>query len=223
MGGYFGSKATSGLCQPIIALMPPHDTYIETHLGGGAIMRRKPPARRNIGIDLHARALARFECDYPVELIHGCAHRFLAEYEYQGRELVYCDPPYLEHTRSSGRRYRFDYKERDHIELLALLHSLPCHVILSGYPSPLYDERLAGWHSIELQVMNQGGVRTEKLWFNFAVQRVHWPRYAGKNHTDRQRIKRKAESWGRRYASLPPAERLAVLSALMAVDAHETA
>ena len=39
--GYFGSKATSGLCQPIIAMMPPHDTYIETHLGGGAIMRRK--------------------------------------------------------------------------------------------------------------------------------------------------------------------------------------
>jgi DNA adenine methylase len=40
MGSYFGSKATSGLCQAIIALMPPHDTYIETHLGGGAIMKR---------------------------------------------------------------------------------------------------------------------------------------------------------------------------------------
>ena len=37
--GYFGSKATSGLCQPLIAMMPPHDTYIETHLGGGAILR----------------------------------------------------------------------------------------------------------------------------------------------------------------------------------------
>ncbi len=49
MGSYFGSKATSGLCQPIIALMPPHDTYIETHLGGGAIMKRKPPALHNIG------------------------------------------------------------------------------------------------------------------------------------------------------------------------------
>ena len=47
MGSYFGSKATSGLCQPIIALMPPHDTYIETHLGGGAIMKRKPPALHN--------------------------------------------------------------------------------------------------------------------------------------------------------------------------------
>ena len=60
MGRYFGSKATSGLCQAIIALMPPHDTYVETHLGGGAIMQRKPPALRNIGIDRDERALARF-------------------------------------------------------------------------------------------------------------------------------------------------------------------
>jgi len=223
MGGYFGSKATSGLCQPIIALMPPHDTYIETHLGGGAIMQRKPPALRNIGIDLDQRALSQFECGYPVQLVHTCAHRFLAEYEYRGRELVYCDPPYLKHTRSSGRRYRFDYEELDHVALLTLLERLPCQVILSGYPSALYDELLPEWQSIELQVMNQGGVRTEKLWFNFAIDRVHWPRYAGKNHTDRQRVKRKAESWSRRYQALPPAERLAVLSALMAVDAHETA
>ncbi|MDT0498385.1 hypothetical protein RM530_13580, partial [Algiphilus sp. W345] len=35
------------------------------------------------------------------------------------------------------------------------------------------------------------------------VDRVHWARYAGKNHTDRQRIKRKAENWGRRYRALP--------------------
>ena len=82
MGSYFGSKATSGLCQPIIALMPPHDTYIETHLGGGAIMKRKPPALHNIGIDLNPRALAVFECDYPVKKVNDCAHRFLAEYDY---------------------------------------------------------------------------------------------------------------------------------------------
>ena len=29
---WFGSKATSGLCQALIALMPPHAVYIETHL-----------------------------------------------------------------------------------------------------------------------------------------------------------------------------------------------
>jgi site-specific DNA-adenine methylase len=219
MGGYFGSKATSGLCQAIIALMPPHDTYIESHLGGGAIMQRKPPALRNIGIDRDQRALEKFRCPYPVERIHGCAHRFLAKYDYRGRELVYCDPPYLKETRTSGRCYRFDYEEQDHLELLGLLKKLPCQVIVSGYPSALYDQWLAGWESLELQVMNQGGVRTEKVWFNFRCERVHWARYAGKNHTDRQRIKRKAENWARRYRSLPPGERLAVLAALMGVEA----
>lgn len=221
MSGYFGSKATSGLCQPIIAMMPPHDTYIETHLGGGAIMKRKPPARHNIGIDVDARALACFGCEYPVELVHGCAHRFLAEHEYRGRELIYSDPPYLQSTRSSGRRYRFDYDERDHIALLELLRRVPCAVMVSGYPSALYEELLDGWGSVELQVMNQAGVRTEKLWLNFTVDRVHWASYAGKNFTDRQRVKRKAANWGRRYRELPRAERVAVLAAMMAVEAQE--
>jgi hypothetical protein len=221
MGSYFGSKATSGLCQAIIALMPPHDTYIETHLGGGAIMQRKPPALRNIGIDLDARALKRLRCDYPVEKVHGCAHRFLAEYPFMGRELLYCDPPYLLHTRTSGRRYRYDYEGQDHVELLALLKAVPCPVILSGYPTALYDEQLADWRTLEVQVMNQAGVRTEKLWLNFTPDRLHWARYAGKNFTDRQRIKRKAESWASRYQAMPRAERLAVLAALMAVEAED--
>ena len=172
MSNYFGSKATSGLCQPIIAMMPPHDTYIETHLGGGAIMKRKPPALNNIGIDLDPRSLANFECNYPVQKVNGCAHQFLAGYDYQGSELIYSDPPYLRQTRTSGRKYRFDYEKQDHIELLELLKTLPCNVILSGYPSALYDELLSGWRSLELQVMNQAGVRTEKLWFNFVPDRV---------------------------------------------------
>jgi DNA adenine methylase len=202
-------------------MMPPHDTYIETHLGGGAIMRRKPPALHNIGIDLDLKPLTAFECDYSVEKIHGCAHQFLSSYTYDGRELVYCDPPYLHKTRSSTRRYRFDYQEQDHVELLKILKGLSCSVILSGYPSTLYDEQLTGWNTIELQVMNQGGVRTEKLWYNFTPDRVHWCSYAGKDFTDRQRIKRKAESWGKRYQALPRSERLALLSSIMAVEAGE--
>jgi site-specific DNA-adenine methylase len=124
-------------------------------------------------------------------------------------------------SRSSGRRYRFDYDEQDHVELLELLKRLPCRVIVSGYPSTLYDELLVGWRSVELQVMNQGGVRTEKLWFNFTVDRVYWASYAGKNFTDRQRVKRKAANWGKRYQALPRAERLAVLAAMMAVEVRE--
>ena len=69
--GYFGSKATSGLCQPLIAMMPPHAAYIETHLGGGAIMKRKPPALRNIGIDRDARALDAFDSSSTVSADMG--------------------------------------------------------------------------------------------------------------------------------------------------------
>ncbi len=76
--GCFGSKATSGLCQAIIATMPRHDTHIESHLGGGAIMKRKPPALKNIGIDLDPRAPADFECSgmvTPVLWLGGLRNR----------------------------------------------------------------------------------------------------------------------------------------------------
>jgi len=92
---YLGSKATSGLCQPLIGMMPPHDVYIETHLGGGAIMQRKPPAMLNIGLELDPRALADFSCAYPVQLMHGCCHAFLKSYPFEGSELAYVDPPPL--------------------------------------------------------------------------------------------------------------------------------
>lgn len=223
MTNYFGSKATSGLCQPLIAMMPPHDTYIETHLGGGAIMKRKPPALNNIAIDLDPVPLQTFACDYPIEKINDCAHQFLLNYPFRGRELVYCDPPYLHHTRSSAshNRYRFEYEQKDHIELITILKGLPCSVMLSGYPSTLYDELLKDWRTLELQVNNRHSVRTEKLWFNFTPDRVHWCRFAGKNFTHRQQIKRKAENWARRYQEMPNAERLAVLSSIMAVEAEE--
>ena len=217
---WLGSKATAGLCQALIALMPPHSTYIETHLGGGAIMRRKPAALRSIGIDLDERALSRFECDYPVELVRGCCHRFLEGFEFDGTELVYSDPPYLRSARKSPRRYRFDYEDADHEALLGLLKGLPCAAMVSGYPSALYDGLLAGWRSASVQVMNQAGAVTEKVWFNFEPDRAHWASFAGRNFTDRQRIKRKAAGWGRRYRAMPPGERLAVLSAVMAVEAE---
>jgi hypothetical protein len=139
MGSDFGCKATSGLCQSIITLMLPHDIYIEIHIEGGAIMQRKPPARRTIAIDVALVPLARFECHYPVGKVHGCAHRFLREFAFHGREPLYCEPPYLHQTRRCARRYRFDYEAQDHVALLELIESLPCSVSLSGYPSALYD------------------------------------------------------------------------------------
>ncbi|MDE0240910.1 MAG: DNA methylase [bacterium] len=74
-----------------------------------------------------------------------------------------------------------------------------------------------GW---TVSTQHQSCIVTEKLWFNFEPDRVHWVSCAGRNFTHRQTVKRKAASWGRRYRAMPRAERLAVLAAVMAVEAE---
>ncbi|HZX32367.1 MAG TPA: DNA adenine methylase [Rhodocyclaceae bacterium] len=218
--GYFGSKQASGAYQAIIAAMPPHDVYIESHLGGGAVMRFKPPAARSIGLDLDRGALDAFQGSYPVELRCADARSTIDEFDYagSGRVLIYSDPPYLHETRTSNKRYRCEYTTEDHIELLETLKGVPAFVILSGYPSKLYDDLLPGWRTYEFQVMTRGGVRTEKLWMNFEPDSAHWATFAGKDFTDRQRIKRKAQRWAENFRELPPGERTAILAALLEVE-----
>ncbi|TLU69579.1 DNA adenine methylase [Enterobacter sp. MF024] len=223
---YLGSKAASGVYQNIIAEMPPHDTYIETHLGGGAVMLRKPPAMCNIGIDVDGQTLEDFAHDHNrlyIDLVRADAVHYLNNYDFYraGRVLIYADPPYLPETRTGNARYRFEYSVEDHERLLSCLVSLPKNVsvILSGYPSQLYDERLTGWRSKEFQAMTRGGVRTEKIWMNYPEGRAYSHAFAGKDYNDRHRIKRKVERWRAKYAALPPAERLAIMVALNEVDA----
>jgi DNA adenine methylase len=216
-----GSKAISGAYQAIVALMPPHDTYIEPFVGSGAVLLRKEPASRSFAIDLDAAAIRALPADYPdLEKRVENALDFLARFDWlaYGRVLIYADPPYLHSTRTSQHRYQHELTDNQHLELLALLRRCPADVILSGYPSAIYDQRLAGWNSREFQVMSRGGVRTEKLWFNFEPSTAHWITYTGKNFTDRQRIKRKAATWAKRYARFPPGERMAILAALLAID-----
>ena len=88
--------------------------------------------------------------------------------------------------------------------------------MVSGHPPALHDREPAGWHRLQMQVMTHGIVRTEAVWFDFAPDRVHRAGTAGRNFTDRQRIRRKAGSRGRRYRAMPPGERLAVPAAIMA-------
>jgi len=225
--GYLGSKEASGVFQAIISQMPPHDVYIESHLGGGAVMRRKTPAtHRSIGIDADQQVLDSFQCPYPVELVCTDAQSFIDGFSYELglRVLLYVDPPYLHCTRTSRSRYRHEYTTQDHIRLIESLRTVPAFVILSGYPSPLYDSLLPEWRTIELQAMTRGGPRTEKLWMNYDLDAVHWHTYAGRNFTDRQRIKRKAIRWAAKFKALPPGERAAILQALLntSTSAHET-
>ncbi len=55
---YPGSKEGSGVDKRLVSLMPPHRTYVEGFLGGGALLRRKRPAALSIGIDLDPTVIA---------------------------------------------------------------------------------------------------------------------------------------------------------------------
>ena len=92
--------------------------------------------------------------------------------------LHYVDPPYLPETRSKASvgsstpkiTYRHELTVDDHVALLAALTDLSGMVILSGYPAPLYDDRLRGWQRVERAALADGArARTEVLWLNPAA------------------------------------------------------
>ena len=80
--------------------------------------------------------------------------------------LHYVDPPYVLSTRSYGKGgYRHEMTDEQHRELASFLKTLKGMVIVSGYPSALYDEIYAGWDRIERKQMADGALeRTEVLW-----------------------------------------------------------
>lgn len=211
--------------------MPPHEVYIETHLGGGNVLERKKPAARNIGIDLDPNVIAawsdaRSRLAFPIDLHCVDATTFLRAYPFTGRELVYCDPPYLMDTRrSQADLYAHEYTEADHVELLDLLVTLPCPVLLSGYPSSLYTTVLQHrhkWRCVEFQAMTRGGLATEALWFNFVPGALHDTRYVGADFRERERIQRKKKRWRSRLAAMEASERQAIMDVLRELSIAET-
>lgn len=79
--------------------------------------------------------------------------------------LHYVDPPYVPDTRDKGGDYRHEMTPDQHRDLAAFLPTLKGAVIVSGYPSPLYDEIFAGWERVERKALADGAKeRTEVLW-----------------------------------------------------------
>ena len=98
---------------------------------------------------------------------HRDAKQVMAQHD--GPEtLHYVDPPYLAMTRSDMRAdYAHEMSDDDHAALLDQLVGLQGMVVLSGYPSALYDEKLANWRRIERAALADGAKkRTEILWIN---------------------------------------------------------
>ncbi len=90
--------------------------------------------------------------------------------------VLYVDPPYLGSVRNkTWRGYEHEMRgEADHRELAKALHGAAAAVVVSGYPSPLYDELYEGWPVIDRSVAAHSSAstgtararRTERIWTN---------------------------------------------------------
>ena len=226
---YPGGKGSSGTYQNIINQIPPHKTYIEPFLGGGAIIRTKRPADINIGIELCDDVILRYWnhdtlIKYPwIQIINTDGINFVDPFGENRQALsdlntfVYCDPPYLIHTRLSRKIiYKHEMTIHQHTRLLRNLLNIDCMVAISGYPAPLYAHHLASWRSFEYQqVTRSGKTVTEVLWMNYPEPtHLHDYNFLGRNYRERERIKKKIARWTAKLKSLPGLEREAIMEAL---------
>ena len=93
--------------------------------------------------------------------------------------LFYLDPPYLHQTRIStavyGSNGQYEMTEEDHRKMLELLSQVKGKIMLSGYPSELYDQALEAWRRHDFILPNNASGGTKKrrmiecLWCNFST------------------------------------------------------
>ena len=94
------------------------------------------------------------------------------------RVLVYVDPPYVRKTRLSAQvaadsapLYTHEMSDADHEELVEQLVASKAMVLVSGYPSDLYNKRLQDWRRVEIEARaHRNSPRTEALWINQLAQ-----------------------------------------------------
>jgi hypothetical protein len=143
---------------------------------------------------------------------------FLRAYPWTGNELIYCDPPYVRGSRRArGRLYAYEMDDHQHEDLLTILRGLPCAVMLSGYDTPLYRDRLRDWRTVTFQTMTRGGSATEVLWMNYPEPTsLHDYQYVGGNFRARERQKRMQTRWVQKVLDKPLVEQKRLLSGLLA-------
>lgn len=231
---YPGGKNGAGVYQRLINWIPPHRVYIEPFLGSGGIMLNKKYAQFSYGYDIDFDVITKWAhfFGFPRERKYSSAERDKPTISVQLEDAVlmllglksgldetvfiFCDPPYIMETRSSpGRIYKYEYAAEQHVELLKLLASLKCMVMITGYRHPIYDDALSSWRRMDYKTPTRGGLKDESCWMNYPEPtELHDYRYLGTTFKKREQIKLKQQRWLKRLNNMPVLEKNAMLEAL---------
>lgn len=211
---YPGRKGGAGTWQQILAQIPKCETFIDAMCGSG-LVGSKVTGCKVVFNDIDSTLVEKLgngpgfhSMDY-LDIV--------AWYGDKTTTVYYFDPPYLFETRSYQQNiYRYEWQNQDHEKFLEVVQKIQCPVLISHYPCEMYNTALAHWRKIHFQSMTRAGVRTECLYMNFSQPvLLQCPGVIGKNFTDRQRIKRKVESFISKLNRYPAQETAAILTTII--------
>lgn len=229
---YPGSKSASGVIQRIMNNIPEHNYFVDMCAGSGAvaltalehlqshviICEKYQPVFQQLETKfreipmlanrVHLKHIDSIEFYYD-RIGEGCAF---------DESFFYIDPPYLKSTRKSYRDlYGCEWNENDHWRMLNLVNILKekttADIMINHYDCDLYREQLKDWFTEEYTTMTRGGVKTDKLWMSYDITQLKLATtdFLGKNFSDRQRIKRRKESFLKKLQNMPLHESQAIL------------
>lgn len=148
-----------------------HQAFGSTGATGGKLsgwrrgVRPTGPASSQEWASLHSHVLSWADRLRSVYIENTDALSVIARWD-SPDTLFYVDPPYVIDARTTGRgAYGHEMTDDEHAALADLLRSVEGRVIISGYPSTLYEDLYAGWARIERPALaDQARRRTEVLW-----------------------------------------------------------
>lgn len=123
------------------------------------------PITADIRLDNLLQASERLQT---VQLENRDAFQLIREFD-SPETLFYLDPPYIFSTRTMSKAYSNEMTDQNHREFAELLYNVKGFVILSGYPSEIYEElfEAKGWKRVDKEaVVMSGGKRIESLWLS---------------------------------------------------------
>lgn len=219
LDNYTGHKNIDGVYQKIINQIPPHSYYLELFAGSGAICEKLDPLSNAFLNDISPEVVALLKQKFPNATVY-CKDIFdLLSYNLDvlqnPKSFVFLDPTYLHETRSDKNLYHHELSDSDHVQLLSILNTKKCNIMIVHPKCELYDSMLYNWRKIEVKIRYNRKTSIEVLYMNYPEpEELHTYKFLGEDCWDRQRIKRKGDQLVKKLSDLPVLERKYVLERL---------